>query len=76
MHQEFCLSYQNWRTEIREIAEIFAPDMPSAKQNLIAGIGVSLLEGAAVQFLVDNEAFDLESYFAYCKSILIREIRG
>ena len=76
MHQEFCLSYQNWRTEIREIAETFAPDMPSAKQNLIAGIAVSLLEGAAVQFLVDKEAFDLDSYFAYCKSILIREIRG
>jgi len=76
MHQEFCLSYQNWRTDIREIAETFAPDMPSAKQNLIAGIAVSLLEGASVQFLVDKEAFDLDSYFAYCKSILIREIRG
>ena len=76
MHQEFCVSYQNWRTEIREIAETFAPDMPSVKQNLIAGIAVSLLEGAAVQYLVDKEAFDLDSYFAYCKSILIREIRG
>ncbi len=76
MHKEFCLSYQNWRTEIREIVEKFSPDMISAKQNLIAGIAVSLLEGATVQFLVDKEAFDLDSYFAYCKSILIREIRG
>ncbi|MDK2965119.1 MULTISPECIES: TetR/AcrR family transcriptional regulator [Lacrimispora] len=76
MHQEFCRSYQNWRSEIREITEKFAPDMPLAKQNLVAGIAVSLLEGATVQFLVDKEAFDLDSYFAYCKSILIREIRG
>ena len=76
MHQEFCRSYQNWRSEIREITEKFAPDMPLAKQNLVAGIAVSLLEGATVQFLVDKEAFDLDLYFAYCKSILIREIRG
>ncbi len=50
--------------------------MPPIKQNLLAGITVSLLEGAAVQFLADNQAFDLDLYFAYCKEILIKEMKG
>ena len=76
MHQEFCRSYENWRTEIRKIIEKYAPAMPSVKQNLLAGIAVSLLEGAAIQYLVDKQAFDLNFYFDYCKSILIKEIKG
>ncbi len=76
MHQEFCRSYDNWRQEIRDLIDLHAPEMPAIKKNLLSGIAVSLLEGAAVQFLVDRQAFDLDSYFAYCKEILIKEING
>lgn len=76
MHQEFCLSYESWRQEIRDMISRFAPEMPPFKRVLLSGITVSLLEGAAVQFLADRQAFDLESYFAYCKEILLKEIRG
>lgn len=76
MHLEFCRSFENWRQEIRDMISDFAPEMPPLKQNLLSGIAVSLLEGASVQFLVDNQAFDLDSYFVYCKEILIKEIRG
>lgn len=76
MHQEFCRSYESWRQEIRDMIGRFAPEMPPGKQNLLSGIAVSLLEGAAVQFLVDPQAFDLDAYFVYCKEILIKEIKG
>lgn len=76
MHQEFCRSYDNWRQEIRDMIGLHAPEMPAFKQNLLSCITVSLLEGAAVQFLVDKQAFDLDSYFKYCKTILIKEING
>ncbi len=75
MHQEFCRSFESWRQEIRDMIVCFSPRMPLSKQNLLSGITVSLLEGAAVQFLADKQAFDLESYFEYCKEILIKEIR-
>ena len=76
MHREFCRSYESWRREISDMIGFFAPEMPPIKQNLLAGITVSLLEGAAVQFLADNQAFDLDLYFAYCKEILIKEMKG
>ncbi len=76
MHREFCRSYESWRQEIRDMIGIFAPDMPLLKQNLLSGIAISLLEGATVQFLADKQAFDLDLYFAYCKEILIKEIKG
>lgn len=76
MHREFCHSYENWRTEIREMIHHSIPEMPPSKQILLSAIAVSLLEGAAVQYLVDTHAFDLDSYFAYCKEILIKEIKG
>ncbi|MFT4005085.1 MAG: TetR/AcrR family transcriptional regulator [Lacrimispora sp.] len=76
MHQEFCRSFESWRQEIRDMIGCFAPEMPPSKQILLSGITVSLLEGAAVQFLVDKQAFDIELYFEYCKEILIKEIRG
>lgn len=76
MHQEFCRSFESWRQEIRDMIGCFAPEMPPLKQILLSGITVSLLEGAAVQFLVDKQAFDLELYFEYCKEILIKEIKG
>ncbi len=76
MHREFCRSYESWRREISDMIGSFAPEMPLKKQNLLAGITVSLLEGATVQFLADNQAFDLDLYFAYCKEILTKEMKG
>lgn len=76
MHQEFCRSYKSWRKEILDMIKQNAPKMPVPRQNLLSGITVSLLEGAAVQYLVDKQAFDLDSYFVYCKEILIKEIKG
>ncbi|WP_313182764.1 TetR/AcrR family transcriptional regulator [Lacrimispora sp.] len=76
MHREFCRSYESWRQEIRDMIGNFAPEMPLLKQNLLSGIAISLLEGATVQFLADKQAFDLDLYFAYCKEILIKEIKG
>ena len=76
MHREFCRSFESWRQEIRDMISHYAPEMPPIKQKLLSGITVSLLEGAAIQILADKQAFDLDLYFAYCKEILIKEIRG
>ncbi|MBE7718966.1 MAG: TetR/AcrR family transcriptional regulator [Lacrimispora celerecrescens] len=76
MHREFCRSFESWRQEIRDMISHYAPGMPPIKQKLLSGITVSLLEGAAIQILADKQAFDLDLYFAYCKEILIKEIKG
>lgn len=76
MHREFCCSFESWRQEIRDMISHYAPEMPPIKQKLLSGITVSLLEGAAIQILADKQAFDLDLYFAYCKEILIKEIKG
>lgn len=76
MHREFCRSFESWRQEIRDMISHYAPEMPPIKQKLLSGITVSLLEGAAIQILADKQAFDLDLYFAYCKEILIKEIKG
>lgn len=76
MRQEFCRSFEFWRQDIQDMIQQFAPEMPVEKKNLLSGITVSLLEGAAIQYLADQAAFDLDSYFIYCREILIREIKS
>lgn len=76
MCQEFCRSFESWRQDIRDMIQQFAPEMPIQKRNLLSGITVSLLEGAAIQYLADKTAFDLDSYFIYCREILVREIKA
>ncbi len=72
---EFKSSFYGWRRELQDLIEVYAPHFKEEKQVLLASIIISLLEGATIQYLIDSEAFSVDKYFAYCKELIIREIR-
>lgn len=73
--EEFKRSFYGWRKELQDLIERYAPHFEKDKQILLASIIISLLEGATIQYLIDSEAFSVEAYFAYCKAMIVREIR-
>lgn len=72
---EFKRSFLQWRSELQDLIEKYAPDMKAQRRRTLASICISLLEGATIQYLIDSEAFDVNAYFDYCKEILIKEIK-
>lgn len=74
--EEFKSSFYGWRKELQDLIEVYAPHFEKNKQVLLASIIISLLEGATIQYLIDSEAFSVEEYFAYCKELIIREMRA
>ena len=63
IRREFKRSFQNWRSDIKDILRPHAPGAKEKELDLCAAMFVSLLEGATLQYLIDSEAFDLDNYF-------------
>lgn len=74
MKAEFCVSFANWRKEISDTLEVYAPHMTEDHRSLCAAMFVSMLEGATIQYLMDPEVFDLDRYFALGKQMLMDQI--
>jgi TetR/AcrR family transcriptional regulator len=66
--------YGRWREDIRAVVDegvkagVFSP----RHADLIPSLLVSLMEGAALQYLIDEEAFDLEVYFAAAQDMVLK----
>lgn len=69
-------SFAHWRGEIEEMLKGCAPGLPPARRKLLAGVMVSLMEGASMQYLIDPEAFDLDAYFDYCTALVRKELEA
>lgn len=67
IQKAFVESFQGWRDEIGEILDEYSPNISKENRNLIPYVMVSMLEGATMQYLIDEGSFDLDEYFAYCK---------
>lgn len=63
IRREFKRSFQNWRSDIKDILRPHARGRKEKELDLCAAMFVSLLEGATLQYLIDSEAFDLDNYF-------------
>lgn len=72
--KEFKRSFYGWRKELKNLIETYAININSEKQELLASVIISLLEGATIQYLIDAEAFSVDKYFKYCKELIIREM--
>ena len=65
--------YDRWRLDIETVAAEgvqtgdFAPDIAP----MIPFLMVSIMEGAALQYLIDNTVFDLEAYFETSHKMII-----
>jgi len=74
--EEFKRSFYGWRKDLQELIETYAVHIEKEKTVLLASVIISLLEGATIQYLVDEEAFSVDKYFEYCKLIIIQEINS
>ncbi|MCJ7623838.1 MAG: TetR/AcrR family transcriptional regulator [Anaerolineaceae bacterium] len=65
--------YNRWRGDIDNVVRegVAQGEFNSQHANLIPTLMVSLMEGAALQFLVDVEAIDLEAYFKKANQIIL-----
>ena len=70
----FQESYRIWREHAKAILTLYAPELGSGKINLIAGIMLSMMIGASIQYLSDSSAFQLDAYFVECTDILMNYI--
>jgi TetR/AcrR family transcriptional regulator len=65
--------YANWRTEIKAIVDegVAQGEFDPASASIIPALMVSMMEGATVQYLVDNEAFDLQRLFSTGHEVIL-----
>ncbi len=76
IQQAFKASFEGWRNDIGEIIEHFYPEMKKESIKLIGAVMVSMLEGATMQYLIDDQSFDLDQYFVYCKDGIMKLIES
>lgn len=72
--QAFAASFSGWRDEIGKLLDHYAPGMDPAKRRYVPCLTVALLEGATLQYLTDEEAFDLDEYFDMSKQTILEAI--
>lgn len=70
-HETMNSAFDFWRRGIGEIIDKYVPDMPASKRAFLPHMIISLLEGATLQYHVDEEHFDVEAYLGYCKEIVL-----
>ena len=73
--QIFGRSHALWRNHVVQTMDEYVPDLPEEKKKLLAAATVSMMMGAAVQTLVNEDAFDLDDYFDLCLKMLLKEVQ-
>lgn len=70
----FARSFEGWREEIHDMLEKYVPQLSeNTKEHLPYQI-VSYLEGATIQYLIDEKRFDLNEYFEFGKKMILKNI--
>lgn len=69
--KRFADSYAGWRKDIKDMLETYVPKLPLPMKEYLPAFFVSILEGATIQYLMDEESFDLDSYFANGKQMIL-----
>lgn len=72
--QELAHSFKEWREEIRNMLRKYVPALSEEKLEYLPVHFVSMLEGATLQYLADEGAFDLDRYFETGKEILLSQV--
>lgn len=76
IQQAFKTSFEGWRNDIGEIIERFCPEVNKESRKLICAVMVSMLEGSTMQYLIDEQSFNLDQYFECCKDGILKLIEG
>lgn len=64
-------AFDFWRSGIGQIIDKYVPDMPKEKREFLPHMIISMLEGATLQYHVDENNFDAEAYLGYCKKMIL-----
>ena len=67
----FADSFSGWREEIRQVLEKYIPDVPEEGKVYLSAHIVSILEGATIQYLMDEKSFDVDKYFTFGKKMIL-----
>jgi TetR/AcrR family transcriptional regulator len=70
--------YNRWRLDLEEAIKegIDDAEFDARIADLAPKLLVSIMEGAALQYLIDEEAFDLEAYFSVSYEIVLQALKG
>ncbi len=71
-------SYNNWRYNLYEVIQegVKTGEFSAEKVDAVPSLTVSLLMGASVQHLIDEEAIDLDSYLAAAEEMIIGYLKN
>ena len=71
----FAESFSGWRTEIKMMLEKHAHNLSDESKKYLPYMIVSFLEGATIQYLIDENLFNLDNYFEFGKKIILKSIK-
>lgn len=71
----FAESFAGWRKEIGEILDVYVENLSEDIRRYLPFQVVSLLEGATIQYLIDEGCFDLDTYFEFCKNMILDAVK-
>lgn len=71
----FCASFRGWREEIVRVIARYAPHVSHERRDYLAALMVSMMEGATLQYLVDEDAFQLDAYFDSCRNMILTQLK-
>ena len=74
MKDGFAKSFQGWRQELGQILDKYVPNLPKTLRNNLPSQIVSILEGATIQYLIDEDSFDIDEYFNFAKKMILKTI--
>lgn len=74
MKQNFMESFKGWRDEIGEMLDKFVPHLSEKARTYLPYQMVSYLEGATIQYLIDEKSFDLDAYLDFGKQMILNTI--
>ena len=74
MKQGFAESFQGWRHELGLILDKYVPNMSKPLRNNLPSQIVSILEGATIQYLIDENSFNIDEYFEFAKKMILKTI--
>lgn len=69
---KLCKIFIKWRGDVRKMLKKYIPEEDEAKISLVSTIVISMLEGATIQYLLDEGCFDLNEYFEQCEKMIVQ----
>lgn len=75
IRERFAVSFRQWREEISRVIARYAPQVSQHRRRFLSVLMVSMMEGATLQYLVDEDAFALDDYFEQCKQLVLEQLR-